>query len=78
MAGIKFLKGTDEWQLFMDYWNLCQKYWVPEADDRYWEGLVKAADEFYRKYNNGFARSLATALVCEAERKKELHITERH
>lgn len=70
MAGVKFLKGAEEWQLFMDYWNLCQKYWEPEENDKYWEELVDAADKFYRKYNTSFARSLAADFISEVERKR--------
>ena len=69
MAGIKFLKGSEEWQLFMDYWELCQKYWEPEEREEYWDGLLSAADRFYRKYGSQFAKDLAGKLVEELGRK---------
>ena len=71
MAKVKFVKGTEDWQLLVDYWYLCQTYWEPEDNDRYWEDLVNAAERFYRKYNTSFARALAAALVGEAERKRK-------
>lgn len=69
MAEIKFAKGSEEWQLFIDYWELCQKYWRPEDNDDYWESVVKETDVFYKKYNSQFARSLALTLVEELERR---------
>ena len=52
MAEVKFTKGSEEWQMFMDYWGLCQKYWKPEPADEYWEALVVEMDVFYKKYGN--------------------------
>ena len=69
MAWKKFEKGSEEWQMFMDYWALCQKYWEPDDNDDYWESVVKETDVFYRKYNSEFAKSLALTLVNELERK---------
>lgn len=69
MAEKRFVKGSEEWQLFMDYWSLCQKYWEPENKDVYWENAVKNTDEFYKKYNTEFARTLALCLIDELERR---------
>ena len=68
----KFAKGSSEWMMFMDYWTLCQKYWEPEESDSYWENLIDATDDFYKKYNSEFAKSLALTLVNELERKSRL------
>ena len=35
MASVKFSKGSEEWQMFIDYWNLCQKHWQVESTDEY-------------------------------------------
>ncbi len=69
MAEVRFAKGSEERQLFIDYCSLCQKYWEPEDNDDYWESLTRDADEFYKKYNTDFAKGLALQLVNEAERK---------
>lgn len=69
MAGAKFAKGSEEWQMFKDYWLLCKKYWEPENNDAYWEEVVKDTDKFYKKYNSDFSRALALALVHELELK---------
>ncbi|MDE7445824.1 MAG: hypothetical protein K2N15_09020 [Lachnospiraceae bacterium] len=69
MAGAKFAKGSEEWQMFMDYWSLCQKYWEPENNDAYWEEVVKDTDKFYKKHNSDFSRALALVLIDELELK---------
>ena len=69
MGEVKFTKGSEEWQMFMDYWALCQKFWEPEAEDVWWEQLIQETDAFYKKYCTDFARALALELVNEAERK---------
>ena len=79
LAGVKFSKGSEEWQMFMDYWALCQKFWNPEDNDDYWDAVVKETDAFYKKYNSQFARSLALTLVEELERRSsgKLHAKNR-
>lgn len=74
MAGVKFGKGSDEWQMFMDYWALCQAYWEPEDSDSFWEEMTEAADKFYKKYNTDFARALALEFVNEVERKSKVAV----
>lgn len=69
MAGKKFAKGTEEWQMFQDYWNLCQSVWEVETPDEYWGGVVDSAEAFCQKYKTQFAKSLALALVNELERR---------
>lgn len=68
----KFAKGSSEWMMFMDFWTLCQKYWEPEESDSYWEDLIEATDDFYKKYNTEFAKALALTLVNEVERKNHI------
>lgn len=66
MASKRFEKGSAEWRLFQEFWSLCQKYWIPEDNDEYWERVIKAADEFYKKYKIAdeiFARKIALSLV---------------
>lgn len=63
MAEVKLSKGTEEWQMFVDYWAFCQKYWGAERTDAYWDNLIAAADEFAKKYNTPFATKLALAFL---------------
>lgn len=74
----KFEKGTIEYQMFLDYWNLCQKYWIPEPKnsenyDLWWEEhVIKETDEFVRRHNNHpFAAYLVVALVSYLGEKTE-------
>ena len=67
-----FQKGSEEWIMFMEYWELCKKYWIPKDTDAYWDSLIKDVDAFYKKYKSDFARALANALADEAERKIKL------
>lgn len=69
MAKKKFLKGSEEWVLFMDYWALCQELWIPEDTDLYWNDVIKKSENFYKKHPTKFALELATTLQLELERK---------
>ena len=62
MAEVKFDKGSEEWQMFVEYWQMCQKFWEPEVTEEYWQQLVKAMNDFYEKFKNiPLARKLAVA-----------------
>lgn len=50
MADKRFEKGSEEWTLFMDFWQICQKYWGVEDNDNYWQEFLTDADNFYKKY----------------------------
>lgn len=73
MAAVKFQKGSEEWQMFMDFWNLCQSHWQTEENDAYWEKLIQDASAFADKYDRcEFANRIAIAFVetQDAEFKK--------
>ena len=72
MAEVKFVKGSEEWQMFMDYWALCQKYWIPEESDEWWENALHEIDVFAKKYGaTVFVRRLGIALVDELEARNK-------
>ena len=51
MAAVKFGKGSEEWMMFTDFWQLCQD-------------LVEAVIDFPKKHGNDkFAIALALAFV---------------
>ena len=52
MASAKFNKGSEEWMMFTDFWNLCQKYWITEDTDEYWKEVLISSNEFYEKYKS--------------------------
>ena len=68
MASKKFAKGSDEWMMFMDYWALCQKYWVPEKSDEWWDEVIREIDNFAKKYGSTvFVRGLCMSLINKLE-----------
>lgn len=68
MASVKFVKGSPEWYMFQDYWKLCQKFWIPENNDKYWDDVVKESREFLQKYENiTFSINLIIALLDNLE-----------
>lgn len=70
MAETKFLKGTEEWTMFMEFWNLCQKYWIPENEDSWWDESLSEIDAFQKKYGSTvFVRGLSMALINHLEIK---------
>ena len=70
MAEMRFPKGSEEWQMFMDYWALCQKYWIPEKSDEWWEVVLHDLDVFAKKYGSTvFVRGLCMALVNDLQTK---------
>jgi len=58
-----FKKDSQEWELFCDFWELCKQYWIPEAQNEYWDAFVRAVKDFAHKYQGGenevFARDIA-------------------
>lgn len=70
MAGQRFEKGSEEWLMFMELWQLCQKYWNPESNDAYWQELVESANEFYEKFANiPLAKKMALAF-CNVQEER--------
>lgn len=76
MAAKKFLKGSEEWMMFMDFWKLCQDYWEPEDNQDYWKNSSESVMSFAKKYESMiFARIIALALMDYLEAKaKQMNI----
>ena len=70
MANVKFEKGSKEWHMFQDYWKICQKFWLPEEKDEYWDAVVKEVGEFHKKYENIIlSKEIALAFLGSLEKK---------
>lgn len=65
MAKKKFLKGSEEWVMFMDYWTLCQELWGIEDTEAYWQEVADKVETFRKKHPGSFARRLTNALLDE-------------
>ena len=75
MASAKIEKGSEEWQVFMDYWQFIQKYYSPDNDDSWWDEVVKAGESLINKYKGMERLTKRTAdgiLVKENYEKKSL------
>lgn len=72
MANTKFEKGSFYWRLFMDFYKLCQDYWIVEDTDEWWTEVTDKCDQFSVKYENCvFARGLGSVLVRKLEEDKK-------
>ena len=60
-------KADAEFQMFTDYYKIYQDFYEPEDDDNYWQGLIYAVDEFYKKYKTKVAKYLALAYLNSRE-----------
>lgn len=69
MAEKRFAKGSEEWQMFQDYWKLCQMLWEAETNDEYWKYAQNITDDFLKKYKSDFATDLALSMTRELQRK---------
>lgn len=67
---VKFSKGSEEWQLFMDFWALTQDVWGIEDREKYWEDVRGAVEAFASKYGP-FGVGLGAALLTELKRRSE-------
>lgn len=67
-------KGTEEYMLFMDFWNICKKYWILNDTDEWWESVINDVNTFADKYSGGnnrtFARQVGIALIEHLECQK--------
>lgn len=71
MEKTRLLKGSEEFEMFQDYWKLLQENWKTENNSGYWGKVMKDSDAFYQKYKTPFARELSIAYINELERRAE-------
>lgn len=69
MSAIKLQKGTEEFEMFRDYWKMLEENWGVEDSEAYWNKVIEDTDAFYRKYETEFSKELALALINELERR---------
>ena len=59
----KIEKGSEEWQVSMDYWQFIQKYYSPDSTDSWWDEVVKAGESLINKYKGMEIEERARQLV---------------
>lgn len=69
MGTVKLQKGTEEFEMFRDYWKMLEENWGVEDSEVYWNKVIEDTDAFYRKYKTEFSKELALALITELERR---------
>ncbi len=69
MGNIKLLKGSEEFEMFQDYWKLLQSVWKVEDTEEYWNEVITGIDGFHSKYKTEFSKELSLALANELERR---------
>lgn len=63
MAGKKIAKGSEEWQMFQDFWKLAQDLWIPEDTEEYWQEVMNRTNEFHEKYKTPYAKHFAVGFL---------------
>ena len=72
----KLTKTDADFQMFADYYNLYQDFYMPEKGNDYWQSLISEADAFLSKYKTKYAEDLITAYLDSRQRiYKDLKIT---
>lgn len=47
-----FAKESAEMLMFRDFYNIIQKYWIPEDTESYWQGLIDESNAFIEKFRH--------------------------
>ena len=73
MPNTKFEKNSQEWNMFKDYYRLCEQYWqIEQGNDEYWENFVKDIEDFHKKYESiSLSKRIVLALVEDLEEKSK-------
>lgn len=67
-----FEKGSDEFNMFSEFWALCKNYWLLIDDDEWWDEVTSKLNEFCKSHGNDyFARDLSMALLNRLERQQK-------
>lgn len=69
MSKIELKKGTEEFEMFRDYWKMLEENWSVEDTEIYWNKVIEDTKAFYGRYKTEFSKELALALINELERK---------
>lgn len=69
MASKKLPRGTPEFEMFGEFYNLFQEFYETEDTDEWWTALIQEEEKFWKKYKNTIGRDLANALINYHERK---------
>jgi len=64
MASKRIEKGMTEFEMYREFWMICQKHYIPEPDnDEYHEEVLRDVKSFTDKYNTPWGRALGSAVI---------------
>ncbi len=68
----RFTEDSFPFQMMSDYYKLVKDFWEVEANDEYWDAVIKRAEEFNSKYEKqslGFSRKISLEYLNYLDRK---------
>lgn len=68
MAGKKFEKGSEEFRFFGEFWQMVQKYYLPDNSGEYWTPLLTDAAMLGKKYDGLFFKCIIQGFLDYAEK----------
>lgn len=61
--------------MFQEYWNLCQKFWIPENNDEYWDTVIKETNKFMKKYESEiFSKEIGMSFLETLNKKRKNNV----
>ena len=69
----EFKKGSLERAFFSEFYELCEKYWVPEDSDDYWRSMIRDTEVLNEKYKElqPLSKEIIVGFVCGLTAKKD-------
>jgi hypothetical protein len=69
----EFKKGSLERAFFSEFYELCEKYWVPEDNDNYWRSMIRDTEALNEKYKElqPLSKEIIVGFVCGLTAKKD-------
>lgn len=69
----EFKKGSLERAFFSEFYELCEKYWVPEDSDDYWKSMIRDTEALNEKYKElqPLSKEIIVGFVCGLTAKKD-------
>ena len=69
----EFKKGSLERAFFSEFYELCEKYWVPEDSDDYWRSMIRDTEALNEKYKKlqPLSKEIIVGFVCGLTAKKD-------
>jgi hypothetical protein len=69
----EFKKGSLERAFFSEFYELCEKYWVPEDSDDYWRSMIRDTEALNKKYKElqPLSKEIIVGFVCGLTAKKD-------